>query len=148
MEHINLPLKREVFERLKALAEPLVDDASSVVERLIDHWETTRANSRVTARPSVATNAAVWRSARGEKFVVGTRLRAKYLSHTFEATVTVAGIEFKGKKFDNPSSAGIAAKESVGTKGSAANTNGWDFWEMQDPETKQWVSINLLRSVR
>ena len=145
METVQVGLRREVFERLKALAEPLVDDASSVVERLINHWESTPTGQR----PTIALKkpeAAYWRSARGEMFPVGAKLRAKYLGQTFEATVTSGGIDFKGRCFDNPSSAGIAAKESLGTTGKAASTNGWDFWEMHDPESGQWFSIDVLRS--
>lgn len=146
MEAVQIPLRREVFERLKALAEPLVDDASSVIERLIKHWESAPPGpgTRLIVLPDPGP--AVWRSARGEKFLVGTQLRASYLKHSFEAIVTVSGIEFGGRAYDNPSSAGIAAKESVGTKGKAASTNGWDFWEMQDSKTKRWISINVLRA--
>jgi|GEM_PF-1990209 hypothetical protein len=146
MEVVQLPVKREVFERLKALAEPLVDDASSVIERLIGHWESSppRPRNRTVVLPEAEPS--VWRSARGGEFPVGTKLRATYLSHFFGATVAAGGIEFNGHTYDNPSSAGIAAKESVGTKRRAATTNGWDFWEMQDPKTGRWVSIDTLRS--
>ena len=124
MEVVQVPVRKEVFENLKRLAEPLVDDASSVIERLIKHWEKSppapaNAASQVPGVPSV------WRSARGERFPIGAKLRAKYLRHTFEANVTINGIEFNGNSYDNPSSAGIAAKESVGTVRKAASTNGW-----------------------
>lgn len=146
MDIIQVPLKRDVFERLKGLAEPLVDDASSVIDRLIKHWESVPhgSNTRVIAIPEQSPK--IWKSARGESFPVGTKLRSKYLSHSFEATITSSGIEFNGRTYDNPSSAGIAAKESVGTHKISANTNGWTFWEMQDPETFRWTSIDVLRS--
>jgi hypothetical protein len=145
MEVVQVPVKKEVFESLKRLAEPLVDDASSVIERLINHWDKSppvaaKAASQAPGLP------AVWRSARGERFPIGAKLRARYLRHTFEANVTINGIEFNGKTYDNPSSAGIAAKETVGTTGKAASTNGWDFWEMLEPSTKRWVSIDTLRA--
>jgi hypothetical protein len=146
MEIVQVPLKREVFERLKLLAEPLVDDVSSVVERLIKHWESAPPGPRTRTIVLPEPGPAIWRSARGERFLVGTKLRARYLGHTFDATVTVSGIDFNGRHFDNPSSAGIAAKESVGTHGKSASTNGWDFWEMQEPNSEQWVSIDVLRS--
>ena len=148
MEVVQVPVRREVFERLKALAEPLVDDASSVIERLIAHWESVPHGPRVRHIVLPEPGPAEWRSARGERFPVGAQLRAKYLGHKFEAAVTAHGIEFAGKTYDNPSSAGIAAKESVGTKGKAASTNGWDFWEMLDPASKRWVSINHLRAAK
>lgn len=146
METVQVQLHREVFERLKLIAEPLVDDTNSVVERLLKHWESAPPGPRTRTIVLPEPGPVVWRSARGEKFPIDTKLRARYLGHTFEAMVTSNGIKFKDHTYDNPSSAGIAAKESVGTQGNAASTNGWDFWEMQDPESKQWVSINVLRS--
>lgn len=146
MDIVQVSLNREVFERLQALAEPLVDDVNSVVERLIKHWESAPPGPRTRTIVLPESGPAVWRSARGEKFLVGTKLRAKYLRHTFDAVVTSRGIEFNGLAYDNPSSAGIAAKESVGTTGKAASTNGWDFWEMLDQEANRWVSIDVLRS--
>ena len=146
MEVVQVQLRRDVFERLKALAEPLVDDASAVIERLIKHWESAPPGPRTRTSVLPEPGPAVWQSARGEKFPIGINLRAKYLNHTFGATVTSSGIDINGCSYDNPSSAGIAAKESVGTHGKAASTNGWDFWEMQDSKSKQWVSIDVLRS--
>jgi hypothetical protein len=146
MEVVQVSIKKEVFENLKRLAEPLVDDTNTVIERLINHWEScpptleTKIASIKLPKPPTP-----WRSTRGERFPVGAKLRAPYLHHTFEAIVTPRGIEFDGKAYNNPSSAGIAAKESIGTTGSAANTNGWNFWEMLEPTTGRWVSINTLR---
>jgi hypothetical protein len=146
MEYEQIPVRKDVFERLKRLAEPLVDNPSSVIERLAVHWEKTHCAPDVGIRISSSIPPLTeWRSARGERFAVGLVLRAFYLSHQFEAMVTAAGIEFNGKMYDNPSSAGIAAKLTVGKKGPAANTNGWDFWQMLDPATKRWVSIDALR---
>ena len=146
METISVSLRKDVFEKLKALAEPLVDDATSVIERLIKHWESSRPTSAARTTAAVSQEQKFWRSARGEKLPVGAKLRAKYLRKLFEAKVTASGIEFDGNVYDNPSSAGIAAKHAVGTRGKAANTNGWAFWEMLDPESKQWVSIDALRT--
>jgi hypothetical protein len=147
METVSIAIKPEVFERLQHLAEPLIDDASSVIERLIAHWESyppSPGHKVVSIKlPSPPTE---WRSARGERFPIGAKLRARYLNHDFEAEITAKGIEFNGKTYNNPSSAGIAAKESVGTTGKSASTNGWDFWEMLDPSTGRWISINVLRS--
>ena len=144
METIEVSLKREIFEKLKLIAEPLVDDTSSVIERLLKHWESTRP---ITSTPttSSALTPQLWRSTRGEQFIVGSKLRAHYRGHWFQAVITANGIEFEDKVYDNPSSAGIAAKKSIGINESAANTNGWSFWNMQIPNSNQWVSINTIR---
>ena len=147
MEDVQITLNRKVFERLQLLAEPFVDNPSTVIERLLKHWESAPPSPRSRVI-NLAKPLTTWRSVRGERFPIGAKLRAKYLSHSFEAVITTRGIEFKDKAFDNPSSAGIAAKESVGTPTKAASTNGWDFWEMLDPTTKQWTSINVLRTAK
>ncbi|MCZ7560605.1 MAG: hypothetical protein M5U30_11530 [Burkholderiaceae bacterium] len=149
METVPVPIRKDVFEKLQQLAEPLVDDASSVIARLIAHWEHAKPSSRfaetvaATSRP--ATVPRYWTSARGEKLLVGTKLRAKYLKHLFEAEVTEDGIRFNETTYDNPSSAGVAAKNAVGTTGKAASTNGWEFWEMLDQNSRRWVSIDAAR---
>lgn len=149
VELVQVAVRRDVFERLKALAEPLVDDAGSVIRRLIAHWETVPHGPRVRHIGLPEPGPSVRRSARGERFPVGAPLRAKYLGHTFDDIVTMGGIEFAGRTCDNPSPAGIAAKESVGTTGRAAGTNGWGFREMLAPtSSKRWVSINELRTAK
>jgi hypothetical protein len=150
METVSIPVSRAIFERLQKLAVPLVDDASAVIERLIDHWESSppvSGTSSGSAPPAAnGPEAHVWRSSRGEVFPVGVHLRAFYRDHELRATITPEGIEFAGKAYDNPSSAAIAAKNSVGVTGDAAATNGWKFWEMQGPGGQRWVPIDGLRS--
>lgn len=147
METVSVPLQRHIFEKLQRLATPLVDDANSVIERLIAHWERSGKTSGTGQPMQTSTmKALVWHSSRGEAFPVGIQLRGSYLGKTYQAKVTPQGIEFNGKFFDNPSSAGIAVKRSAGTRGRAASTNGWEFWEMLSPENQRWVSIDVLRS--
>ena len=79
------------------------------------------------------------------------KLRATYhrrgssKRYNFDAVVTENGIEFDGKVFDDPSSAAIHAKKIAGAEGSAASTNGWNFWDYFDENGKQWVPIDLFR---
>jgi hypothetical protein len=141
----TVQITNEIYDRLKALAEPLVDDVSSVIGRLLDHWDTLPPKSRSLNIIISKKRPLIWQSARGEKFVVGTKLRATYRKNTFESVVTESGIEFDGEFYDNPSSAGIAAKKSVGISDAAASTNGWKFWEMLDPDSGRWISIDVLR---
>jgi hypothetical protein len=145
MDSVPVPIQRQVFEKLQKLAVPLVDDASSVIERLIKHWEKTAPQSFPPTSPE-RQQSAVWYSSRGEVFPVGAQLRGTYLGKTYHAKITAQGIEFNGVVYDNPSSAGIAVKRAAGTKGRAASTNGWDFWEMLNPDSQRWVSIDILRS--
>jgi hypothetical protein len=67
------------------------------------------------------------------------------LGQGFSAQISGNGIEYNGKTYDNPSSAGIAAKQFAGTVGDAANTNGWTFWEIQVPNSSRWVSLKAYR---
>lgn len=146
MDTLQISVQLDVFEKLQKLAVPLVDDVNTVIVRLIKHWESSPPKATSTTAGSSAPPPQVWRSARGERFPVGLELRCSYLGNTYTAKVTADGIEFDGKLYDNPSSAGIAVKHAAGTLGRAASTNGWDFWEMLDPQTKRWVSIDALRS--
>jgi len=145
MDTVPVHIRRQVFEKLQKLAVPLVDDASSVIERLIKHWEKAAPQSFPLASPE-RQQSAFWYSSRGEAFPVGAELRGTYLGKTYHAKITAQGIEFNGMGYDNPSSAGIAAKRAAGTKGQAVSTNGWDFWEMLNPDSQRWVSIDILRS--
>lgn len=143
---ISVPISSSVFARLQRLAVPLVDDSSSVIEKLIDHWEANPPNSKA---PNVATAPAaksdVWRSPRGDTLPVGATLQAEYLGKTFRATVEKRGIRFDGKVYDSPSAAGVAAKGKLGRTGRAASTDGRTFWKIQDPASGRWVAISTLR---
>lgn len=159
MDTIQVQLKKETFEKLQRMAVPLVDDVNSVIDRLIANAE--GGNLGRMAIPSavaVAPNTSptsdsrrisreMWTCPRGEVIPVGSELRASYLGHSLKAKVTSLGIEFNTKHFDSPSAAGIAAKASVGTKGSATSTNGWEFWEILVPEAKRWVSLQTVRKL-
>ena len=71
--------------------------------------------------------------------------RGSSRTNRFEAKVTPRGIEFDGQVFDDPSPAGIRAKELAGAEGSAASTNGWEFWEYFDDQKGKWISIDVFR---
>jgi hypothetical protein len=145
MKTVQVILNLETFEKLKQIAEPLVDDTNSVIDRLIEHWKSDPPHPRKRTILLPEPSPPMWRSSRGEKFLIGTQLKASYRGHNFSAKITSSGIEFNQKNYTNPSSAGIAAKKSIGVDDSAANTNGWSFWEMQEPGSNQWVSINTVR---
>jgi hypothetical protein len=157
METLQVPVRKDIFERLQKLAVPLVDDVNAVLDRLLMHWESSRPSAPIVtpkAQASVTSSAAtllsrnaheVWICSRGEALPIGAELRADYLGKTYRAKVTSLGIEFNGKHYDNPSSAGIAVKNGAGTRGSAASTNGWEFWEILEPDGKRWISIDAVR---
>ncbi len=156
MDTVQVPLRRQVFESLQKLAIPLVDDPSTVVERLIKHWYENPeppVKRPVNVSPPITPSSSAqtvenqwWQSSRGESFPVGAKLRAEYLGKTYEATVSRLGIQFNGRVYDNPSSAGIAVKQAAGTDGNSASTNGWQFWEILEPKSGRWLSINTLRN--
>ena len=143
---ISISITSELFQRLQSLAVPLVDDTSSVIEKLIDHWESNRPDG-TTQKTSASTGARmeVWRSSRGDALPVGTALEAEYLKKTFRAKVEKGGIRLNGQIYDSPSAAGRAAKEQCGRKGAAASTDGRTFWKIQEPNTGRWIPLAALR---
>lgn len=141
-EQIQIYVRHEVFEKLKRLAEPLVDDTSTVIDRLVRHWET---NPPKNVRESAPEAAELWRSSRGDVLPVGAPLQGRYKGKTFAAVVARNGIRFEGKVFPTLSAAAVAAKGLAGTKGDAASTNGRDFWTLRDPNGDHWVPISTLR---
>jgi len=149
METIQIGVRQTVFHKLQKLATPLVDDTSSVIERLIEHWEKNPpgVTASAAAKP-VQTERQFWISSRGEALPVDAALRARYFGKTYPAKVTLNGIEYNGKTYNNPSAAAIAVKNTAGTKGDSAATNGWDFWEIYYPQTKQWGPISALRRAK
>ena len=142
-DEVQVRVRRDVFEKLKSLAEPLVDDTSAVIARLIRHWETSP--PRQTSPTEQRQPSELWRSPRGDVLPVGTHLEGKYKGKTYAAMVAKNGIRFDGKVFQTLSAAAIAAKGLAGTKGEAANTNGRDFWGLRDSASGQLVSVSAMR---
>lgn len=136
---VTLKVSEAVFNDLKAMAEPLVDNTDTVLMRLIRHWRENPPSAQPRVEPRY------WTSARGEKLPIGLKLRATYLGKTVEAVIEKTGIQFAGKIYSSPSNAAIAAKRSLGAKGSAANQNGWDFWEYLSESTNEWHFLRGLR---
>lgn len=146
---VSVPISPSVFARLQRLAVPLVDDTSSVIEKLIAHWEANPPDSKAPNAPtSVTAKSDVWRSPRGDTLPVGATLQAEYLGKTLRATVEKKGIRFGGKVYDSPSAAGVAAKGQFGRTGRAASTDGRKFWKIQDPASGRWVAISTLHPLQ
>jgi hypothetical protein len=146
METVQVSLSKDVFVKLQEIAEPLIDDINSVIERLINnHLESLSLSSKIRIESSSSNNSEFWRSNRGEQFKVGTKLSANYKGKSYNATIQIDGINFEGNLYDSPSAAGVAVKKSAGITGSALSTDGWSFWNMLEPDSNQWVSINTVR---
>lgn len=147
---VIVELDQDVFEALQRMAKPLVDTPSSVIKRLI---EQTLRSSQDALRSESSTREKEGALFRNATIPFGN-LRAMYKPRNgnkvfrFDAQVTSKGIEFDGKIFDNPSSAGIHAKKLAGIKGSASSTNGWAFWEYYDSEANSWVLIDKFRHLK
>ncbi|MGB5441506.1 MAG: hypothetical protein WBN57_02590 [Gammaproteobacteria bacterium] len=139
---VTIEINRAVFRRLQALAEPLVDNTSSLVEKLVEHWELHPPASLENKDRGTLW----WFTSRGERLPVGTKLRAIYNGHTYEATVKPGGIFFESEIFNSPSAAAIHAKNLEGLTGASANTNGWNFWEYYDEAIETWKPLSVLRS--
>ena len=153
---VQIEVSENVFRRLQALAKPFVDSPNTVITQLLDFREAAEKinpskSTEPTSKSEPALPSAVrfFVTSRGEKIPLG-KLRAVYglrgqPKHEFSAEVTSQGIKFLGQLYDNPSPAGIAAKESVGAQGNAASTNGWEFWEYFNPASGKWISIDTFR---
>jgi hypothetical protein len=144
-DQVEIRINREVFEKLKRLAEPLVDNTSTVIDRLIRHWQTKPPKQEREAEQKTPE---MWRSPRGDILPIGVQLQGRYKGRTFAAVVAKNGIRFEGKIFSTLSSAAVAAKGLTGTKGDAASTNGRDFWALLDTNTNHWIPISALRPHR
>lgn len=137
-QKVPIRIDSELFEELQEIAEPLVDDIDSVLEKLIKAWKKQRGHQH-------SAEEAYWVSARGERLRVGTKLRGTYRGKEFWAVIQKNGIEYEGKLYSSPSQAAIAAKKFVGIKGQATNTNGWRFWEYYEHSAEEWFPIEVLR---
>src|SRR5512146_859481 len=118
-DYVPIPVSRAVYERLQKAAVPLVDTPSSIIERLLDHWEVNSPQNKQAA-PISAPSVQLWRSPRGDILPVGTQLKAHYLGKTYDAVIEPRGIRFNGELFDAPSAAAVAAKKLTGKTGHAA----------------------------
>ena len=137
-----------IHAKLQKLAV-LAGNEASAIERLIEHWEQNQAWGK--ARDDKAAVAAKlphvenWRTSNGDVLPVGAPLFAPYAGKIYEAVVVKGGIEFEGKVYDSPTSAGRAVKKKArGLVGSAASTNGREFWRLRDPSNGQLIAIKDL----
>lgn len=144
-EHIELVISKQLFERLKAHAEPLVDTTETVIERLLDCWDAHKSEPAPLQNSYFKAKEAFWRSSRGDVLPIGMELQGTYMGKTFTARVEHGGIRLHETLYDNLSPAAIAVKNLAGKTGKAANTNGRDFWKFQNPITGQWVPVSTLR---
>lgn len=147
-EQVTITISKSLFERLQLLSVPLIDTTDTVIERLLDLWDSYSLEKSVKKSKTNSTSSItplLWKSSRGDVLPVGKELKGTYLGKSFTAHIERGGIRFNGKLYDNLSPAAIAAKNFSGTKGKAANTNGRGFWKFQDPATGQWVPVSVLR---
>jgi hypothetical protein len=149
---VQIELEPDVYERLQALAKPFVDTPSSVIRRLLEESKGTKKQIDTVGidKPNQLSVNRVYVTSRGVRLPLVClqatyRRRGDSRTHRFEAEVTPNGIKFDGQVFDDPSPAGIRAKELAGAEGPAANTNGWEFWEYFDEQKRKWISINIFR---
>lgn len=141
METVQIGIRQAIFQRLQALSQPLIDDTSSVIERLIDHWDASQL--KPMSQPTAASKRN-WVTPRGTPIPIGFKLTAKYKKFTLESVVVDNGIEFQGKTYGSPSEAAMAAKRSVGGD-SSVQTNGWKFWYIDFGKPGVKVPLMALR---
>lgn len=138
---VDISISSQLFERLQALAVPLVDDTDSVIERLINHWEAT--GGHVSPQyPTKVEKVEIWQSPRGDALPVGCELRKVFKGEAFSAVVEKYGIRFDDAVYSSLSAAAQAAKAKLGITGAAASTNGRDFWEIQGQSSGRWFKVS------
>jgi len=140
---VTIDIDSELFQKLQSLAVPLVDNTDSVINKLLDHWEQ---NHKAEEKTDLSTEEE-WMTPRGEKLLVGTRLRAYYNGKEFTAEVTRSGIFVQGETFNSPSAAAIHAKNLANVTGASASTNGWKFWEYWDEAEQMWRGIRIFQQL-
>jgi hypothetical protein len=103
----------------------------------------------VDGSDEVAVDGQVFRTSRSVYLPVGAQLMGEYQGEKVLASVQMAGIEYDGVFYDNPSSAAVAAKKKLGASDKAAQTNGWRFWMIElPPGMGSWQSIDALREAQ
>lgn len=126
MEEIKITISAKLYERLQAIAVPLIDNEESLIEKLIDYWETQPPNQTTLPEEPLPQT---WRTRDGDVLVVGETLKAKYLRRQFEARVEMNAIVFDGNHYRSLSAAGRAVKKKTGKTGTTRITNGRQFWK-------------------
>jgi hypothetical protein len=139
----QITITDNTFRRVRSLITPLFDE-NAVVERLLDYWEAghSTANTQTLGLPDEHEDFVL---SRGERLRVGLQLRAHYRGRCWRGEVTEEGISFDGEKFSSPSAAARYVKRKSGATSTAAHTNGWRFWEAQDPRSGNWHPLESLR---
>lgn len=72
------------------------------------------------------------------------KLKVTYKGQTLKATVKDGVITFQGKKYDSPSTAGLAARLSVQKFEGRVTCNGWAFWSYEQTPGK-WAKLDAMR---
>lgn len=158
-EQVCVEVDQDIYQRLRALAEPWHETPGRAIRRVLDEWERLKragepgtaisAAGQTTERTSPRAPEGFFETSRGVRIPFG-ELRASYRPRGkprvfLKAAVTQRGIEAYGEVFDDPSPAGMHAKQQFGASPSASITNGWKFWEYQDQLTGTWTSLAGLR---
>ncbi len=145
-DFVSVQIHKPIYEKLQRLAV-LTGDESSVIERLIAHWENSTLHPTKSRSEKTVASVQFWHSSAGDMLPVGELLQATDGGNTHQAKVERDGISYNGVLYDSPSAAARAVKHARGLKGPSASTNGREFWKFRDPKTNRWIPISALRPV-
>lgn len=130
---VPVPLEEAVYKRLQGISTPFEDTPSTVIARLLDLYDEAQieaqqatSDSRSDPTSLLPRGAGSFKTVRGTMLPVGLIMKKVYGGRMHVAEVTVGGITYDGKTYNDPSSAAVAVKKSCGA--GIVPTNGWMFW--------------------
>lgn len=143
-DYVLVQVRSDVGAKLDQLGI-LAGSPSAAIERLIEHWQRTNPLAVASAgKAPVVPSGAVWITQNGDSLPVGAPLEGWYRRKAYFAVVEPKGIRYGSTVYPSPTAAARAVKTALGVTGSAASTDGRDFWKLRDSSTGRLVSIKDL----
>ena len=83
-------------------------------------------------------------SAAGVELPNGTKLRMTYNGQMYAGVIAQGAWHTGGASYHSPS--GAASGVARARRGTRVSVDGWEYWEVQTPDSDRWVPIGTLRT--